>query len=134
LSDNSVETGKILGSIYGSLIILLAVLLFMSSIFAGLPADAAVRSFFLILFVGALIVFVGGELARILQKSGITIVGFIAFLILNLVMVTIALALFTDIVTSDPVAIQNVLGLLIGGAAWYLVLIVLNLRDWRKSK
>ncbi len=134
MSNESVETGKVLGSIYGSLIILFAVLLFMSSIFAGLLPDAALRSYFFIYIVGIMIVFIGAELARILLKSGMTVVGFFVFLIMNLLMVIFAVALFADIVTTDPFAIQLLLFLLIGAAAWYIVLILLCLRDWRKSK
>jgi hypothetical protein len=134
LSNENVETGKILGSIYGSMIILLAVLLFMSSIFASLLPDPALRSFFLIWVVGAMIVIMGAEVARVLQKSGMTIVGFFGFLILNLVLVLFALALFADIVTADPLAIQLVVYLLIGAVAWYIVLTLLLLRDWRKNR
>ncbi|MFW9809528.1 MAG: hypothetical protein ACFFE6_09130 [Candidatus Thorarchaeota archaeon] len=134
MSNESVETGKVLGSIYGSLIILLAVLLFMSSIFSGLLPDAALRSYFIIYFVGTIIVFIGAELARVLLKSGITVVGFFVFLIMNLLMVIFAVALFADIVTTDPFAIQLLLFLLIGAVAWYIVLILLSIRDWRKSR
>lgn len=132
MSNESVETGKVLGSIYGSLIILLAVLLFMSSLFSSLPTDPAMRSFLLIWVVGAMIIVIGAELARALQKAGMTIVGFFGFLILNLFLVIFALALYADIVT--PTAIDLLIYLLIGSAAWYIILVLWLVWDWRKSK
>jgi len=134
-TTSPVETGKILGSIYGSLIILFAILLFLSTIFSALTSDAALRSFFLILVVGGFIVLIGAELARVLFKSGVTIVGFFGFLALNLLMVTFGLSVYVDIVvpTVMDTTIQMVLILLLLSLAWYVVLIVLLLRDWRKK-
>ena len=134
-TTSPVETGKILGSIYGSLIILFAILLFLSTLFSALTSDAALRSFFLILVVGGFIVLIGAELARVLFKSGVTIVGFFGFLALNLLMVTFGLAVYVDIVvpTVMDTTIQMVLVLLLLSLAWYVVLIVLLLRDWRKK-
>lgn len=130
-----VETGKILGSIYGSLIILFAILLFLSTIFSILPTDAALRSFFLILAVGGFVILIGAELARVLFKSGVTIVGFFGFLAFNLLLVTFGLAVFVDIVipTAMDTTIQMVILLLLASLVWYIVLIVLLLRDWRKK-
>ncbi len=134
-TTSPVETGKILGSIYGFLIILFAILLFLSTLFSALPSDAALRSFFLILVVGGFIVLIGAELARVLFKSGVTIVGFFGFLALNLLMVTFGLAVYVDIVvpTVMDTTIQMVLFLLLASVVWYVVLIVLLLRDWRKK-
>jgi hypothetical protein len=137
-SENSppTETGKILGSIYGSLVILFAILLFLSTIFTTLPTDAALRSFQLILVVGAFLVIIGAELAKVLFKSGITIVGFLGFLIFNLLMVALGLAVFVDMVvpTVMDVTIQMVVYLLIGSLVWYVVLILILLREWKQSK
>jgi hypothetical protein len=131
-----VETGKVLGSTYGSLIILFAVLFFLSTIFSALAADAAMRSFFLILLVGGFIVIIGAELARVLFKSGITIVGFFGFLALNLLMVVFGLAVFVDIVvpTVMDTTIQMVIFLLLASVAWYAILIIWMILDWRKKK
>ena len=137
-SENNLltETGKILGSIYGSLIILFAVLLFLSTIFSTLPTYAALRSFQLILIVGAFLVIMGAELAKVLFKSGITIVGFLGFLIFNLFMVALGLAVFVDMVvpTVMDVTIQMVVYLLIGSLIWYVVLILILLREWKQSR
>jgi hypothetical protein len=130
------ETGKVLGSIYGSLIILFAVLFFLSTIFSALSADAAMRSFYLILIVGGFIVLIGAELARVLFKSGITIVGFFGLLALNLLMVIFGLAVFVDIVvpTVMDATIQMVIFLLLASVAWYAILIIWMVWDWRKKK
>ena len=130
------ETGKILGSIYGSLIILFAILFFLSTIFTTLPSDAALRSFQLTLVVGAFIVIMGAELARVLFRSGVTIVGFLGFLIFNLLMVALGLAVFVDIVvpTVMDVTIQMVVYLLIGSIVWYAILILLSFREWKQKK
>ncbi len=130
------ETGKILGSIYGSLIILFAVLLFLSTIFSSLSSDAALRSFYLILTVGAFLVLMGAELARVLFKSGITIIGYLGFLAFNLLMIAFGLAVFVDIVvpTVMDVTIQMVVFLLLGSLVWYAILILLALREWRSSQ
>jgi hypothetical protein len=130
------ETGKILGSIYGSLIILFAVLLFLSTIFSSLSSDAALRSFYLILAVGAFLVLMGAELARVLFKSGITIIGYLGFLAFNLLMITFGLAVFVDIVvpTVMDVTIQMVVFLLLGSLVWYAILVLLALREWRSTQ
>jgi hypothetical protein len=130
------EIGKVLGSIYGSLIILFAVLFFLSTIFSSLPTDAALHSFFLILIVGAFIILIGAELAKVLFKAGITIVGFFGFLALNLLMVAFGLAVFVDIVvpTVMDTTIQMVLYLLLAAVAWYAILILWMAMEWRKKK
>ena len=135
-SVSPTETGKILGSIYGTLIILFAVLLFLSTIFTTLPNDPALRSFYLILVVGAFLVLMGAELARVLFRSGVTIVGFLGVLAFNLLMVTFGLAVFVDIVvpTVMDATIQMVVYLLIGSLAWYAVLVLFSLREWKQKK
>lgn len=131
-----VETGKVLGSIYGSLIIFFAVLFFLSSFFSLLPSDAAMRSFLLTWLVGGFIVLIGAELGRVLFKSGVTIVGFLGFLVLNLFMIVMGLAVFADMVvpTASDFSIQLVVCLLLASAAWYVILVLFTLRDWRKSR
>jgi hypothetical protein len=137
-SENAkpVETGKVLGSIYGSLIIFFAVLLFLSTFFSSLPSDAAFRSFQLTWLVGGFIVLIGAELGRVLFKSDVTIVGFLGFLVLNLFMVVMALAVFADLVipTATDFPIQMVVYLLLASAAWYIILVLFTLRDWWKSR
>jgi hypothetical protein len=130
------ETGKVLGSIYGSLIILFAVLFFLSTIFSSLATDAAMRSFFLFLIVGGFIILIGAELARVLFKSGVTVVGFFGFLALNLLMVVFGLAVFVDIVvpTVMDTTIQMVIYLLLASVAWYAILILWMAVEWRKKK
>ena len=134
-ATSPVETGKILGSIYGSLVILFAILLFLSTLFSVLPTDAALRSFFLILAVGGFILLIGAELARVLFKSGVTIVGFFGFLAFNLLIVLFGLAVYVDIVvpTVMDTTIQMVVLLLLASLVWYAVLVILMLRDWRKK-
>ena len=134
-NTNPVETGKVLGSIYGSLIIFFAVLLFLSTFFSSLPSVAAFRSFQLIWLVGGFIVLIGAELGRVLFKSGVTIIGFIGFLVLNLFMIVMGLAVFADMVVPSAIdlPIQLVVYLLLASAAWYIILVLLALRDWRKS-
>jgi hypothetical protein len=94
------------------------------------------RSFFLILIVGGFIVLIGAELARVLFKSGITIVGFFGLLVLNLLMVIFGLAVFGDIVvpTVTDTAIQMVIYLLLASVAWYAILIIWMIWGWRKKK
>jgi len=68
------QSGKILGSIYGFLIIFFAVLFFLGSIaYSSLPQTAAERSLILILSVGALILIMGTELERVLFNSGVIV-------------------------------------------------------------
>lgn len=92
------ETGKILGSVYGSLIILLAVLLLLSSVFATLPTDAAFHAYTLACILSGFIVLMGSELARLMFKSGITVVGFIGFLTFNLLLVSMSIVVIADMV------------------------------------
>ncbi|MGY5880134.1 MAG: hypothetical protein RTV31_07785 [Candidatus Thorarchaeota archaeon] len=135
-SSPPTETGKILGSIYGSLIVLFAVLLFLSTIFSTLTSDAALRSFYLILVVGAFLVIIGAELAKVLFQSGVTIIGFLGFLIFNLLMVIFGLAVFVDIVvpTVMDTTILMVLLLLIGSLVWYAVLVLFSIREWKQKE
>ncbi|TFG32411.1 hypothetical protein EU528_03630 [Candidatus Thorarchaeota archaeon] len=135
-SSPPTETGKILGSIYGSLIILFAVLLFLSTIFTSLTTDAAMRSFYLIFVVGAFLILIGAELAKILFKSGVTIIGFLGFLVFNLLMIIFGLAVFVDIVvpTVMDTTIQMVLLLLVGSLIWYVILVLISLREWKQKK
>ena len=131
-----VETGKVLGSIYGSLIIFFAVLFFLSTFFSSLPTGAAIRSFQLMWLVGGFLVLIGAELSRVLFKSGVTIVGYLGFLVLNLFMVVIGLAVFADLVvpTAIEFPIQLVVYLLIASVIWYIILVLLSVLDWRKSR
>ncbi len=135
-NSSPTETGKVLGSIYGSLIIIFAVLFFLSTVFSSLATDAALRSFFLFLIVGGFIILIGAELARVLFKSGVTIVGFFGFLALNLLMVVFGLAVFVDIVvpTVMDTTIQMVIYLLLASVAWYAILILWMAMEWRKKK
>ncbi|MGD9397947.1 MAG: hypothetical protein PVJ05_16030, partial [Candidatus Thorarchaeota archaeon] len=123
-NEKPVEAGKVLGSIYGSLIIFFSILLFLSTFFSSLPNDAAFRSFQLIWLVGGFIVLIGAELGRVLFKSGVTIVGFLGFLVLNLFMIVIGLAVFADLVvpTAIDYPILLVVYLLITSAVWYIIL------------
>ena len=135
-NKSPVEAGKVLGSVYGSLIIFFAVLFFLSTFFSSLPSDAAFRSFQLTWLVGGFIVLIGAELGRVLFKSGVTIVGFLGFLVLNLFMIVIGLAVFADLVipTLIDYPILLVVYLLIASAIWYIILVLWTLRDWWKSK
>ena len=135
-NTNPVEAGKVLGSIYGSLIIFFAVLFFLSTFFSSLPSDAAFRSFQLTWLVGGFIVLIGAELGRVLFKSGVTIVGFLGFLVLNLFMIVIGLAVFADLVvpTTIDYPILLVVYLLLAAAVWYIILVLWTLRDWWKSR
>lgn len=135
-NTNPVEAGKVLGSIYGSLIIFFAVLYFLSTFFSSLPSDAAFRSFQLTWLVGGFIVLIGAELGRVLFKSGVTIVGFLGFLVLNLFMIVIGLAVFADLVVPSAIdyPIQLVVYLLLASAVWYIILVLWTLRDWWKSR
>lgn len=135
-NTHPVETGKVLGSIYGSLIIFFAVLFFLSTFFSALPSYAAFRSFQLTWLVGGFIVLIGAELGRVLFKSGTTIVGFLGFLVINLFMVVMGLAVFADMVvpTAIDLPIQLVVYLLLASAAWYIILVLWTLRDWWKSR
>jgi hypothetical protein len=130
-----VETGKVLGSMYGSLIIFFAVIFFLGSLaFSSLPIWAAERSFILIWSVGALIVVLGAEIGRVLFKSGVTIVGFLGFLALNLMMVVLGLAVYVDVVvpTASEATIQWVLMLVVATIAWYFILCLWMLRERRR--
>jgi len=135
-NESPVETGKVLGSIYGSLIILFAVFFFLSAIvFEGLTPDAALRSYQLVCIVGGFLVVIGAELGKVLFRSGVTIVGFLGFLALNLSMIVMSLAVFADIIVpTEPVAITYVLIILVASIVWYLIVTLLALRDWRKSR
>jgi hypothetical protein len=129
------ETGKVLGGIYGSLILFFAVLFFLASLFAIQPGYVALRAFQLTVLIGSFIVLIGAELARVLFKSGVTIVGFLGFLVLNLFVVVMGLAVFADLVVPTvPEAISLVVILLLASAVWYILLCLIMLRDWRKSR
>lgn len=76
------------------------------------------------------------ELARLLQKSGITPVGFYGFLVLNLLLVSLFLAVFADIVVPSAIdtPILMVVYLIIGSAALYVILLLWMAYQWNKSR
>ena len=134
-NSSPVETGKVLGGIYGSLIVFFAILFFLANFFVLLPSYAALRAFQFTCLVGGFIVLLGAEIGRVLFKSGVTIVGFLGFLALNLAMVVMGLALFADMVIPTLTdAIMYVVILLLASGVWYLIIIILTLREWRQSR
>jgi hypothetical protein len=81
------------------------------------------------------LVVIGAELGKVMFRSGVTIVGFLGFLALNLSMIVMSLAVFADIIVPTvPEAITYVLIILVLSLVWYLILILLALRDWRRSR
>jgi len=129
-----VETGKILGGMYSSLIIFFAILFFLGFTFSPLADWVKERSFILIWTVGAFIIVIGTELSRVLFKSGVTIVGYLGLLALNLMMVVLGLAVYVDIIdlTTSPVTIPWIVLLVILSILWYIVLSLLMFRERRR--
>ncbi len=134
---NPVETAKVLGSLYGSLVILFSVLFFFSApYFATFPTDVAMRSFWLVWIIGCTIVLIGAEIVWQLRKSGMTLISFFGFLFLNLFLIVMALAVFADIVTPTTLnlPIQLVILLVVASLFGYVILIFWTLKDWRIKK
>ncbi len=130
------EAGKMIGSLYGVLVFFLSVMLFLSTFFSTLPGDVINRTYSLVFVIGCLIVLMGTELARMMYKNGMTIVGFLGFLVFNLMMVLLAVAIFADIVGPTPYgdAIGILLALIVGSVAWYAILLLWMVYHWWKSR
>ncbi|RLI53465.1 MAG: hypothetical protein DRO87_11595 [Candidatus Thorarchaeota archaeon] len=109
---------------------------FMSAFFGALPSDGQFHAFLLAWTVGAFTIVMETELARLLQKSGITPVGFYGFLVLNLLLVSLFLAVFADIVVPSAIdtPILMVVYLIIGSAALYVILLLWMAYQWNKSR
>ncbi len=130
------EIAKVLGSIYGSMIILAAVMLFLSSLFSGLNIDIQVRVFTLFWLIAFMISLLGAELARNLHKSGFGMIGFLGFLVLNYFLVVFLMAVYADMLdpTVGSTAIGMTLVYVVVAAIGYIALVLWVLRDWLKSR
>jgi hypothetical protein len=129
------EISKVLGSIYGSMVILAAILLFLSITFGTLTLDVQNRTFTLFWLVGAMMAVTGAELARNLYKSGMSLFTFIIFLLVNLFLVLFLMVVFSDMLSTEAAnaALGMVLVFLVAVAAYYLILVLLTLREWRSK-
>ncbi|MFW9802761.1 MAG: hypothetical protein ACFFAX_13250 [Promethearchaeota archaeon] len=129
------EISKVLGSIYGSMVILAAVLMFLSITFGTLTLDIQNRAFTLFWLVGAMMAVTGAELARNLYKSGMSLFTFIIFLIVNLFLALFLMVVFADMLSTEAAntAIGMVLVYLVAVAAYYLILVLWTLREWRSK-
>jgi len=129
------EISKVLGSIYGSMIILAAFLLFLSLTFGTLTLDIQVRTFMLFWLVGLMLALTGAELARNLYKSGMSIFSFIAFLVVNLFLVLFLMVVFADMLSNEAAstAIGMILAFLVAGAISYIILAFWMIREWRSK-
>ncbi|MFX0056409.1 MAG: hypothetical protein ACFFAD_15885 [Candidatus Hermodarchaeota archaeon] len=129
------EISKVLGSIYGSMVILAAVLMFLSITFGTLTLDIQNRAFTLFWLVGAMMAVTGAELARNLYKSGMSFFTFIIFLIVNLFLALFLMVVFADMLSTEAAntAIGMVLVYLVAVAAYYLILVLWTLREWRSK-
>ena len=129
------EISKVLGSIYGSMVILAAVLLFLSITFGTLTLDMQNRAFTLFWLVGAMMAVTGAELARNLYKSGMSLFTFIIFLIVNLFLALFLMVVFADMLSTEAAntAIGMVLVYLVAVAAYYLILVLWTLIEWRSK-
>ncbi|MFW9967487.1 MAG: hypothetical protein ACFFEA_10075 [Candidatus Thorarchaeota archaeon] len=133
---DGIEVSKVLGSIYGSMVVLAAVLLFLSLTFGTLTLDIQVRTFVLFWLVGLMLALTGAELARNLYKSGMSIFSFIAFLVVNLFLVLFLMVVFADMLSNEAAstAIGMVLVFLLVGAISYLILAFWMIKEWRSKK
>ena len=116
------------------MVILVAALLFMASIyFGGLLTDFQVRAFMVFWLVGLMMALVGAELARNLYKSGMSFFTFIAFLLVNFVLVLMLMVVFADMLSTEAAstAVGMVVIYMIVGAISYLVLLLWMLKEWR---
>jgi hypothetical protein len=129
------EISKVLGSIYGSMVILAAVLMFLSITFGTLTLDIQNRAFTLFWLVGAMMAITGAELARNLYKSGMSLFTFIVFLLVTLFLSVFLMVVFADMLSTEAAntAIGMVLIYLVAVAAYYLILVLWTLREWRSK-
>ena len=129
------EISKVLGSIYGSMVILAAVLMFLSITFGSLPLDVQNRTFTLFWLVGAMMAITGAELGRNLYKSGMSLFTFVIFLFVNLFLAVFLMVVFADMLSTEAAntAIGMILIYLIAVAAYYLILVLWSLREWRSK-
>jgi hypothetical protein len=135
-----VKATKPLATIYAALLLSVVALLLMSYMFAGDIADYRVRIISLVFFACALILIIGAEIGRFLFKAGITPIGFIGFLVTNLLFILFLFASMVDHMGSD---ISETTGAMLGtllilGLAWYAIIIIWSIvvwgRDWRKNR
>ena len=117
------------------MVILAAVLLFLSLTFGTLTLDIQVRTFMLFWLVGLMLALTGAELARNLYKSGMSIFSFIAFLVVNLFLVLFLMVVFADMLSNEAAstAIGMILAFLVAGAISYIILAFWMIREWRSK-
>ena len=134
----NVEVVKPMATIYATLVVSLIILTVFGNIFSvsGLAAGQRVHVAFLI-FVGSLLLMIlGAEIARMLHRVGMTSIGFIGFLVSNLLLGGIILAVSGDVLDINaqvefPVLLMTYLLL---GAIWYFVIFIMTIVTARREK
>ncbi|NHJ14732.1 MAG: hypothetical protein EAX95_13715 [Candidatus Thorarchaeota archaeon] len=139
--ESKADISRVLASIYGSMVILAGILLFLTSTGIALTTlllttDHQVRAFMLFWLVCWMLLVTGVELARNLYKSGMSSLTFLLFLLVNFVMVLMIQVVFADTLNTDAAgtAVGMVVAYLIGGAIYTLLIVLLMLREWRSRR
>ncbi|MFX1368320.1 MAG: hypothetical protein ACFFAY_06970 [Promethearchaeota archaeon] len=138
--ESGSKVSRVLGSIYGSMIIIASVLLFITSFGMATAimstTDKQVRVFMLFWMVCWMLAVTGAELARGLYKSGMSLLTSFLLLLVNFAFVLFLQVVFADTLNVDAAgtAVGMVVVYLIGGAAYNLILVLLMLREWRSNR
>ncbi len=123
-------------TIYVAIMLAVIVLIVMSNAFAGLVADYRIRLVFLVALACLMMLLLGAEVARMLYKAGITPIGFIGILATNLLFVIVQFAVFADLMGTDiGETTSTIVGmLLLGGIIWYVIVAILPIITWLRSR
>lgn len=135
-----VESIKPMATIYAATLVALVILLAIGNIFAGGSIDQRTRAAMLVFVGSMLLMILGAEIARVLRRTGMTPVGFVGFLLTNLLLGGLILAVFADLVGLEGrLEVAPLIGIyLISGIIWYAIVIlwciVKAITGRRKSK
>ncbi len=132
----SVEPIKPMTTIYAALVVLLVVLIALSNIFAMEATDHRFRAVVLVFLGCTLLMLLGAEIARMLYQAGMTPIGFIGFLTMNLLFGAMLLAVFNDMIdmSARPEVQPLIGGYLVFGIVWYVIVILWSFITWIKGR
>ncbi len=135
-TSSNVELTKPLATLYASIVVSLFILFVLSGLISGENSVTRQVALTLGLFGTLLLMLFGGEIARALQKAGMTPVGFVGFLLSNLLFGAMYLALLADLIDlgARPETQSVIVIYLAAGIVWYLILIVWTMVEWFRSR
>lgn len=136
VNTTPLQHAKLMGMIYGFLILFVALLYFSAGWMLTSHIDFRLRAFMLAWIVGLMIILVGLQMLKCLFHSGLNPLTLSLFGILNVAFVVMQLAVYSDLIVSDvsdtaPALV--VMSLVIGSVGTFILVLWMGWA-WMKSR